>query len=180
MTTALGVVIWQHGVYSGRASGIDDFVEGDRVTRLKIIAGAVIVLLILLLNHLTLPDAALRARDPEQAFKKSVPHMLFLALMAVPFSVGIPIYCAWLAIKVNRSGQWPPPGMRVPARTRIVRGRRARWNAVLLVFLGAAAILPAPALIYAWHLSSRLASEFSHPNKQMQPPPRNGAADLRR
>jgi len=31
-----------------------------------------------------------------------------------------------------------------------------------------------------WHLSVGIASELSHPNKQMQPTPRRGAADLRR
>src|SRR5438046_2122317 len=61
MTTVLGFVIWQHGAYSSRASGIGEFVEGDRATRLKLIAGTAIVVLILLLNHLTFPDAALRA-----------------------------------------------------------------------------------------------------------------------
>ena len=180
MTTILEIVIWQKGAYRSRPPGIGEFVEGDRATRLKVLAGAGIVLLIVLLNHLTSPSAALRATDPVQALKKYVNHLLIFALMAIPFSIGIPIYCLRLAIKVKRSGQWPPPGMRVPVRTRIVRGRRAGLNAILLFFLGGAAILLGPALFYVWHLSVGIASELSHPNKQMQPTPRRGAADLRR
>jgi hypothetical protein len=166
MTTVLAFVIWRHGAYSSRASGIGEFVEGDRATRLKVVAGTAIVLVILLLNHLTFPDAALRATDPMQAFKKSVDHLLILALTAIPFSIAIPIYCLRLAIKVRRSGQWPPPGMRVPVRTRIVRGGRAKLNAILLCFLGTVSIVPGPALIYLWHSSSAVVSELSHPNKQ--------------
>ena len=150
----LGVVIWQHGSYSSRASGIEEFVEGDRATRLKVIAGTAMMLLILLLSHLTFPDAALRETDPMQAFKKSVDHLLILALPAVLFSIGMPIYCLRLAIKVRRSGQWPPPGMRMPARTRIVRGGRAKLNAILLCFLGTVAIVPGPELIYVWLLGT--------------------------
>jgi len=180
MATICGVVIWHSGAYTSRPSRIGEFVEGDHATRLKIGAGAGVVLLILLLNHLTFPDVALRATDPTQALKKSADHLLILALTAIPFSVGIPIYCLRVAVKIRRSGQWPPPGMRMPARTRIVRGARAKLNAALLLFLGAIAILPGPALLYVWHLSSEIAAELNRANKQMQPTPRSGAADLQR
>ena len=40
MTTILEIVIWQKGAYRSRPPGIGEFVEGDRATRLKVLAGA--------------------------------------------------------------------------------------------------------------------------------------------
>src|SRR5438105_14749655 len=115
-----------------------------------------------------------------QALKKSVDRLLITALTSTLFSIGISIYCARLAIKIKRSGRWPPPGMRVPIRIQVVRGRRAKWNAILLLFVAVVMILPTPVLIYTWYSISRVATDLSHLNKQMQPALRSGAADLRR
>jgi hypothetical protein len=41
-------------------------------------------------------------------------------------------------------------------------------------------MVASPALICTWYSISRLATGLNHPNRQMQPKPRNGAADLRR
>ena len=70
--------------------------------------------------------------------------------------------------------------MRVAVRTMVRRGRRAKWNAILMFVLAGFLMVPGPALIYAWYSVSRLAAELNLPNKQMQPAPRSGAADLRR
>jgi hypothetical protein len=136
-----------------------EFVDGDRATRLKMLALVGVVILLILLDQLTFPGAALRVTDPMQALKKSVDRLLIAALTSLPFCAGISIYCLRLAIKVKRSGRWPPPGIRVPIRLQVVRGRRAKRTAILLFFLAAVMILPAAALIYAWHLSSQLARE---------------------
>jgi hypothetical protein len=151
-----------------------EFVDGDRATRLKVFAFVGVVILLILLDQLTFPGAALRATDPMQALKKSVDRLLIPALTSVPFGVVISIYCTRLAIKIKRSGRWPPPGMRVPIRIQVVRGRRAKWNAILLLFLAVVIILPAPVLMYAWYSISRVATDLSHLNKQMQPAPRSG------
>jgi hypothetical protein len=68
--------------------------------------------------------------------------------------------------------------MQVAVRTRIRRGRRARSNAVLAIVLAAFFFLVSLVLIYASYSLSRTAAALSHPNKQIQPTPKNGAADL--
>jgi hypothetical protein len=158
-----------------------EFVERDDATRFKVCALAGALLLLLLLEHLTSPSATSRAADPVRAFQKSVGHLLIVALTAVPLFAGVSIYLIRLGVKVGRSGQYPPPGMRVAVRAQILRGRRATWNAILIFVLAGILMVPGPALIYAWYSLSHLAIELNQPNKQMQPSPRNsGATDLRR
>ena len=115
-----------------------------------------------------------------QAFKQSMDRLLIVALLVVPLFGGVSIYLVRLAIKVKRSGRCPPPEMRVAVRTMVRRGRRAKWNAILMFILAGILMVASPALIYAWHSISSLVAELGPPNKQMQPAPRNGAADLRR
>jgi hypothetical protein len=157
-----------------------EFVEGDRTLRFKALAVAGVLLLLGLLAHLTSPDAASRAADPMQALKKLLDRLLINALTAIPLFAAFSIYLLWLGVRVRRSGQYPPPGMRVAVRTKIRRGRRAKWNAILLFVLAGIFMVPGPVFLYTWYSISHLVTEVGHPNKQMQPAPRNGAADLRR
>jgi hypothetical protein len=160
-----------------------EFVEADRALRFKLLAFCTVLLLLLLLSHLTLPNGTLRATDPTQALQKYVDRLLIYAVTATPLLIGLSIYLMRLAINVQRSGQYPPPGMRVTVRTQIRHGRRAKWNAILMFGLAGIMLGVVPALFYTWHLASGVASmvsELSRPNKQMQPTPRNGAADLQR
>ncbi len=171
-----------NGSVRGRSALSDapEFVEGDRSTRLKILGFAGLLLLLILLEHLTAPDSGTITTDPAQALRTSADRLFVVVAVAVPLFIGASIYLLRLAVRVSRSGQWPPPGMRVAVRTRIFRGRRAQANAILACLLAAILILVSPVLIYVSYWLSHLASELSHPNKQMQPTPRNGAADLRR
>lgn len=156
------------------------FVEGDRATKFELLGFAAVVILLIVLDRLTSRHGALLATDPMQALKQSVDRLWVVALTTASLFVGVAIYLLRLGVKINRSGQYPPPGMRVGVRTKIVRGRRARWNAILAFVVAGILIVVSPALVYLSYSLSRLASELSHPNKQMQPAPRNGAADLPR
>ncbi len=157
-----------------------EFVDGDRATKFRLLGFAAVVLLLILLDRLTWPDGALRETDPTQAFNKSLDRLLVVGLAAVPLFGGVSVYLVRLGIKVKRSGQYPPPGMRVPVRTMVRRGKRAKWNAILMFILAGILMVPGPALIYSWYSISRVVAELGHPDKQMQPAPRNGADDLRR
>jgi len=151
-----------------------EFVEGDRATRFKLLAFVGVATVLILVDLLTSPDAALHATDPLQALKKSADRLLIFALTAFPLCVGASIYVLRLGIKVKSSGQYPPPGLRPAVRTRVRRGRRAKWNALLMFGLAGILMVAGPALICTWYSISRLATELSHPNKKMQPAPRNG------
>jgi len=141
-----------------------EFVEADNGTRFKVLAFVGVLLLLIFVERLTSPDPALRTADPVQAFKRSMDRLLIVTLIASPFFLGSSLYLIRLAIKVKRSGQWPPPGMRVPARTRIQRGRRATWNWILIFIVAATLLVPVPALFWAWSVAFRSVSELAIPN----------------
>lgn len=151
-----------------------EFVEGDRATRLKMLGVTGLLLLLLLIELLTFPDAVSRAIDPVVALKRSMDHLLIMALTAAPISLWSSIYFMRLGIEVKRAGRWPPPGMRVAFRTRICRGKRATLNWILMVVLAGLLLVPAPALFWGWHVVSRLASELGVPDKPMPSAPRSG------
>jgi hypothetical protein len=157
-----------------------EFVEGDRATRLKVLGFVGVLLLLIVVERLTASEPGMVATDPAQALKKSVDRLFYVVLVAVPLFVGASIYLLQLAVKASRTRQWPPPGTRVAVRTTVRRGRRAQWNAILAFVLAGSSIVASSTLIFAWYSLSRLAPELGHPNKQMQPTPRRGAADLQR
>jgi fumarate reductase subunit D len=98
------------------------FLEADASTRFKFLALAVTVLALMLLARLASPAAPPHGANTLQAFKQSLDRLLVVTLVAVPLFAGASIYLIRLGLKVGRSGQYPPPGMRVPVRTRIRRG----------------------------------------------------------
>ena len=142
-----------------------EFLEADRGTRFKVLAVVGVLLLLILVERLTAPDPALRTADPAQAFKQSMDRLLIVTLIAAPFLLGSSLYLMRLAIKVKRSGQWPPPGMRVAARTRIRRGRRATWNWILMFVVAGTLLVPLPALFWAWNVAFRSVSELAIPKE---------------
>lgn len=58
-------------------------------------------------------------------------------------------YCGWLAYQIRRSGQYPPPGMKVFRDTEIRRGGQATLRAALAV--GCSVLLLLAATAGAWH-----------------------------
>jgi hypothetical protein len=152
-----------------------EFVEGDRATRLKVFGVVGLLLLLVLVELLTFPDAASRAADPVETLSRSMDHLLIMALTTAPISVGSSIYFMRLAIKVKRAGRWPPPGARVAFRTRIRRGQRATLNWILMVVVAGLLLVPAPALLWGWHVVSRVVSELGFPDKPMPSRPRSSA-----
>ena len=140
-----------------------EFVEADRATRFKVLGFVGVLLLLIVFDRLTSTDPALRVANPVLAFKQEIDRLLIVTLIAAPFFLVSSLYLIRLAIKVKRSGQWPPPGMRVAARTRIRRGRRATWNWILMFVAATTLLVPLPAFFWAWSAASRAVSELAIP-----------------
>lgn len=137
----------------------EEFVEGDRATRFRVLGLLAVVILLILLERVTSPDGALRVADPVRALKTSVDRLLIVVLAAAAVLFGISIYLLRMAIKVKRSGRWPPPGMRTAFRTKVRRGKYAVWIWIVLFVGAGVSMIQALVGIYAWHLSSQLAHE---------------------
>src|SRR5439155_363964 len=131
-----GFVIWQLGDYTSRPRGEDeDFVEADRATRLRVLGLVIAPILLLLLARV--------------AFKNAADQLLIMLPAWAAAWFGASICLLWVGIRVKRSGRWPPPGMRMAARTRIRRGKYAMWSRIVRV--SAAGGLPTSWLVCYEH-----------------------------
>jgi hypothetical protein len=137
-----------------------EFVEPHRPTRVIFLVamGALgLGVLLAILERLLPPDTA---ADPVASFKVAHNRLFITTVTMVPLLVGVSLACLWLAIRVKRSGQWPPPGMRVPVRMPIRRGRRATLQSVLFFVLAGSLMLLAVGSVCTWHWVSRVARDL--------------------
>jgi len=130
-----------------------DVVPADKTLRkkffiflgLSVIAGLIIVLYF---NEYLEQIKQISEKNPELAFKKS--------MFALKVSLGLVsllllmtgLYSIVLARKTLRSGQYPPPGMRVIKDTRLRTGAQARRAGVFLIVLSCILILFAFFFLY--------------------------------
>ncbi len=71
--------------------------------------------------------------DPNEGLKRTVDFLrIILGLNALIFSLAC-LYFLGIAAKILKSGQYPPPGMKVIRDTKIRRGMKARMTAVMLI-----------------------------------------------
>jgi predicted metal-binding membrane protein len=141
-----------------------EFVEADRATRLKLVAFVGVLALLILLERLTGPDPAMPGTDPQLAFKQMSDRLLLLTLVTAPFALAWSVYFVRLAIKIRRSGQWPPPGVRVAVRTQIRRGRRATEMWIATLVMAGISLVVFLVILFAWYVASHLVSESALPS----------------
>src|SRR5262245_2543169 len=140
-----------------------EFVEADRATRPKVLAVAAVLVLLPVLERLTAPDPAAPVTDPVLAFKQMTDRLLLVTCVAAPFALALSIYFTWLAIKIKRSGQWPPPGVRLPIRTQIRRGRPATDMWIAMLVMATISVVVFLAVLFAWYLAFHLVSDVAIP-----------------
>ena len=136
-----------------------EIVEADRATRLKLVAFVGVLALLILFERLTAPDPTRPGTDPQQAFKQMTDRLLLVTLVAAPFALAWSVYFVRLAIKIRRSGRWPPPGVRVAVRTQIRRGRRATEMWIAMLVLAGISLVVSLVVLFAWYVASHLVSE---------------------
>jgi hypothetical protein len=64
---------------------------------------------------------------------------IFLKFLIAPLSVFCAIqgiYFLWLAVKTMRAGVYPPPGVKMPFRTKVQTGLKANITAITSLFAG--------------------------------------------
>jgi len=125
----------------------------DKVLRKKFILILVIVILasIVLEPHFKAymhQIDQLSKKDPERALEKTM-LVLKWSLRIVFFSLlGVGAYLILLARRTLRSGQYPPPGMRVIRDTRLRKGNQAKRAATSLIVLASFLIVAAFFFLY--------------------------------
>lgn len=134
----------------------EEFVAGNRATRTKLFVLLGLGLFLWLgfapfFDLINSHNETLAKTNPLEALKNQ--NDLFLVMIIV-FAVlfwGLALNFLRMGIKVQRSGRWPPPDMRVAFRAKVHRGRYARGMSILL-FVAAGGLFLKPLLdLYAWY-----------------------------
>lgn len=142
----------------------DEYIEGNRVARLKILGliftGMALYLFAEELTDMIYPAPIVTDPDkPCESLQALMAPNLGMLLMSFLVFGWLSIHNCRLALRVKRSGRWPPPGMDVPFRTRIQYGKKAKttWVA-LLVSAGMLLIHPA-IMLYGLYITEKTIAE---------------------
>jgi len=136
-----------------------EFVEADTATRLKALAFAAVLALLIFIERLMAPGPAARGTDPALAFKQMTDRLFLVTCVAAPLALAWSVYFIRLAIKIKQSGQWPPPGVRVAARTQIRRGRRATAIRIAMLGMAGISLVVFLVILFAWYVTFHLLSD---------------------
>src|SRR5215831_6691841 len=127
---------------------MDQYVEGS--TRAKVwffsLCGVVALALVLLYVLFPYPDALRTAADIQALAQTHLARAVLLASFLVPFSFRV----ITLARRSAKHGQWPPPGIPLPFRTRVKPVRPGLVYALLAIVL-CAYLVAVAASFYGWY-----------------------------
>ncbi len=87
-------------------------------------------------------------QNPDLAFRKSMLLLKITLGFVFLILVSIGIYSVVIARKVLKSGQYPPPGMRVIRDTRLRTGTQAKMAAISLIILSCVLVIFAVFFVY--------------------------------
>src|SRR6266849_6695672 len=121
----------------------NDFVEADAGARLRFFAFLLLILVFVMFwdsfVSLMIPDDLFLSYDTLKVdVKKAVEQSFWVWLVIAFISWTLAAYIMRIAVRVIRSRQWPAPGMKMPFRMQVYRGRKAKY---LGVSIGVVAML---------------------------------------
>ncbi|HDZ61698.1 MAG TPA: hypothetical protein ENH40_00950 [Nitrospirae bacterium] len=129
----------------------EDFVEGDRATKIKLIVLLAIFIAVVLV---TVPLFGKYELSGVSGDVEELQHTVNLLVIFLPAEVFILISCAFLALslsrRVKKSGSWPPPGMRAAFKTKIRRGGHADFMWLIMILASLIFFIEIYIKIYEW------------------------------
>jgi uncharacterized protein YpmB len=130
-----------------------DIVRADKEFRKRFIIFLVIIVIVFVATILSMKSyldqiAQLTRENPDLAAKKVIFLLKWwMGLGSLPI-LGLGVYQILLARRVLKSGQFPPPGMKVVRDTKIKTGGRAKKVAISLIVLSSVIIAITLFLVY--------------------------------
>lgn len=85
---------------------------------------------------------ALAAQDPELARERAARIVIWTVASIWVFYVLVAGYGVWLGVRMWRAEQWPLPGARLIADTKVQRGRELRARAAAVIAVPLVLLLP--------------------------------------
>jgi len=139
----------------------DNIIPADKGFRKKIILFLIFVTMVLIImephfqRHLDQIEQQSQ-KDPELAFKQTMGVFKFCMGFVSLLLLCVGIYLILLARRTSKSGQYPPPGMKVIRDTRIRTGAEAKSITVLMFSSSVIFIIFAFLVLYSpWALESK-------------------------
>lgn len=132
----------------------DDLQTVEASPGARYLVAAIIVLLLLAFFYLKLESDRIESaqnaspeeiRQSIEAFRVLNVYLLVGALLQ---STLVSAVSVWIASRSIKSGRFPPPGMPVLVRTRIVTGKKARFSAVIACLLAILVWIPTVFTLY--------------------------------
>jgi hypothetical protein len=142
----------------------DEYIEGNRVARLKVL-GLILTGMALFLFAKDFSDIIYPApieTDPDkpcESLHALVAPNIGVFLMSFLVFGWLCIHNCRLAMRVKRSGRWPPPGMEVPFRTRIQYGKKAKISWIMLLVSGGMLLTHPAIMLYGLYITEKTITE---------------------
>jgi len=89
--------------------------------------------------------------DPIQALEKDVQLLLAISIILLIISLPFMLFAIKLALRVKKCGCCPPPDTPMPFRTKIRRGKYAKFACVSLFLYVAVLCFQSSASFYIWY-----------------------------
>ncbi len=131
----------------------EEFIEGDRATKVKLIVLLTIFISVVLV---TVPLFGKYKQFSDSGNVEELQSTINLLVILLPAEIFILTSCALLALylsrKVKISGSWPPPGMRAAFKTKIRRGGHADFMWLIMILASVIFIIEIYIKMYEWLL----------------------------
>ena len=130
-----------------------DIIPADKEFRKRFIIFLVLIVIVFVISILSMKSyldqmAQLTRGNPDLAVKKVMVLLKWwLGLGSLPI-LGLAVYQILLARRVLKSGQFPPPGMKVVRDTRMRTGGKAKKAAITLIVLSSVVMAITLFLVY--------------------------------
>lgn len=130
-----------------------DIVPADKEFRKRFIVFLVLIIIVFGFAILSMKSyldqmGDLRRENPGLAGQKVISLLKWwMALGSLPI-LGLAVYQIYIARRILKSGQYPPPGMKVLRDTKIETGAKAKRMAISLIVLSSAVIVIMFFLVY--------------------------------
>lgn len=133
----------------------DEFIEGNKIAKLKFFGIVVLTIIYFVLESFSglmidQTDLIIQSSS-EKAMRITVDVLLIENVITALILLRLSTHIIKLGLSIKNSGQLPPPGTKVPFKTKIRRGNYAKYGWILC-FVFAGFLIVKPSLdFYVWH-----------------------------
>ncbi len=104
-----------------------------------------------IIDHFFFKNKAIYSVNSILALEKNVQLLLAISIILLIISLPVMFFAIKLALRVKKYGCWPPPDTPMPFRTKIRRGKYAKFACVSLFLYVAVLCFQSSASFYIWY-----------------------------